>query len=372
MRRRRAVNRTGGATLLVLAAVAVVAFAAIGALAAASEMRRQEVAERAILDAELATEGALARRLVSWSAREAARASAAWLDDGVAPTDHAVSTSLQRAGPGLWRLDAVADRLTPDGELLARRSRTLFLRARPPTIPLDAPLTAAGELRLGGGVRVDASGLQPPGWSCAAASPAVAPLALLSGASVSGAVPAPVLDADPGIVAELLAGLGLSVGVAERVLEPTLRHPTLLGPSLDATGAGPPGLCPLGAPDESAPPLLWGDPARPSPCERYFPYVHVEGDLVAPSGAGQGVLVVDGDLTLMGSFTWAGLIVVRGALRTAGTGTRIHGAVALLGTGPHELDGDVDIAWSPCAVREAVLASARVTPVTGSAWSALR
>src|SRR5690606_7563608 len=49
-------GRDGGAILLVLAAAAVTGFLAIGALAAAFELHRQELTERSILQAELSAE----------------------------------------------------------------------------------------------------------------------------------------------------------------------------------------------------------------------------------------------------------------------------------------------------------------------------
>src|SRR5690606_20396758 len=92
-------NRRGGAILLVLAAAALLAFAAIGALAAASELHRQELAERSILHAELAAESALARRLASWDAREHA-SRPFWLLDAAAAAGTLAFTHLQAAGAG--------------------------------------------------------------------------------------------------------------------------------------------------------------------------------------------------------------------------------------------------------------------------------
>lgn len=41
----------------------------------------------------------------------------------------------------------------------------------------------------------------------------------------------------------------------------------------------------------------WGDPNVPaSPCGAYFPVVWIQGDVTLQAGAGQGVLLVDGDL----------------------------------------------------------------------------
>src|SRR5690606_30268764 len=167
----------------------------------------------------------------------------------------------------------------------ARRERTLLLRARPPALPLHVPLTARGAVQLGAGVQLDATGTQPPGWGCAAAPPpALANLALFPGATVSGAGPATLIDIGDSVETALLSSLALATSAGARILNPTLRHASLVAPTLAASVGSPAGHCALGAPADSAPSLAWGDPARPAPCADYLPYVHVQGDLTGPAG----------------------------------------------------------------------------------------
>src|SRR6266702_9001165 len=68
----------------------------------------------------------------------------------------------------------------------------------------------------------------------------------------------------------------------------------------------------------SANPANWGDPNRAIPagaCETYFPTIHVLGDLRVTTGSGQGVLLVDGDFTVAGNFTFTGVVIARGGLK---------------------------------------------------------
>ena len=76
-------------------------------------------------------------------------------------------------------------------------------------------------------------------------------------------------------------------------------------------------------------PANWGEPnhAVPaSPCESYFPVIHVAGNLKLTSGRGQGILLVDGDLEVAGNFSFMGAVIVRGGLKMSGTGNKIVGA----------------------------------------------
>lgn len=366
-------GRDGGAILLVLAAAAVTGFLAIGALAAASELHRQELTERAILQAELSAEVVFAERVVGWGVRDAVGASA-WETHPAVPPGMSARSLVQPAGAGvLWRLHAVAERTGPGGAAhsLAVRSRIAFLRGRPPSIDLQAPVTVRGALEIAGGALLDATDTPPPGWHCSAAVPpaATAEVAFFSGTILTSPTPPIAVQVPDSMEPATLRALSLATPADPRSLRPTILHGDLAAPSLEASGVSPPGSCPLAAPPDPLPALNWGDPARPSACDDYFPYVHVAGDLTHPTGAGQGILVVDGDL-LATELVWAGLVVVRGTATLQGPSVRVHGAVLALGAGPHEISGGAEIHWSSCAIAAAMRAGAVVTPVTGMPWSA--
>ena len=78
-------------------------------------------------------------------------------------------------------------------------------------------------------------------------------------------------------------------------------------------------------------PWGWGDPDRPgSPCGPHLPVRASLGDLTVQGGVGQGMLVVDGDLTLTAAARYYGLVVVRGALRLQ-DGASLEGLALALG-----------------------------------------
>jgi len=62
----------------------------------------------------------------------------------------------------------------------------------------------------------------------------------------------------------------------------------------------------------------WGEPTQPShPCFKFFPIIHVNGNLTLSSGSAQGILVVEGALELS-SFLFYGIILVRDDLTMRG------------------------------------------------------
>ena len=65
----------------------------------------------------------------------------------------------------------------------------------------------------------------------------------------------------------------------------------------------------------------WGDPSRLGACADHRPLIYSPGDLHMAGGAGQGVLVVAGDLTLTAGAHFAGVVLVGGRLRVVGGST---------------------------------------------------
>ena len=114
----------------------------------------------------------------------------------------------------------------------------------------------------------------------------------------------------------------------------------------------------------------WGDPTPGTACGSYRPVVYVDGDLALIGGSGQGVLLVEGDLDIRGGFSFTGLILVGGSLRTSSGAPRIRGAVqaGLTGGGSVRLGGRARVAYSQCAVDLALLASGRAVPIGSRGW----
>lgn len=133
------------------------------------------------------------------------------------------------------------------------------------------------------------------------------------------------------------------------------------------------GAVPRSADEEcdTAAPENWGEPTRSNggPCTSYYPVLYAAGDLVVDGGRGQGLLLVDGDLTLQGGFEFFGAVLVRGALLGGAGGARVTGTVLIaeLGLSESDLRG-IRIALSRCAARKALLGVSRPAPLAERSW----
>ncbi|MEE8490853.1 MAG: hypothetical protein V3S60_04370 [Acidimicrobiia bacterium] len=121
-------------------------------------------------------------------------------------------------------------------------------------------------------------------------------------------------------------------------------------------------------------PNNWGDPLNPgSACWDYIPIIHVTGDLALDGvGAGQGLLLVDGNLELTGNIRFFGIAVVLGSVFMAGT-AEINGGL-LVRNGPNgtlasEIRGRSVMQYSSCAAWRIFSQSVNgVKPLDGRHW----
>jgi hypothetical protein len=119
-------------------------------------------------------------------------------------------------------------------------------------------------------------------------------------------------------------------------------------------------------------PSNWGDPRDPQgTCGGYFPAVWSESDLVLDGIRGQGVLMVNGDLTLAGGVEFQGPVLVKGTLKTTGVGGRITGAVIAraISLGRAAVLGAPVVRYSRCAVSRALTQSAVLVPLSERGWA---
>lgn len=81
--------------------------------------------------------------------------------------------------------------------------------------------------------------------------------------------------------------------------------------------AGHPDPRPASADGRCDPDRGWGSTVPGTPCHDRLPLVLADGPLRVDGGEGRGILVVDGDLSLGGSFRFEGLVAVTGRLTLA-------------------------------------------------------
>jgi hypothetical protein len=115
-------------------------------------------------------------------------------------------------------------------------------------------------------------------------------------------------------------------------------------------------------------PRNWGAPLdERSPCADYLPVIYASGDLEIAGGAGQGVLLVVGNLTVRGGLSFYGVVIVGGSLRASGRGGRFLGAV-WAGDVDRKSAGKVTVVRSICAQERALLAAALPVPLRERSW----
>jgi hypothetical protein len=225
----------------------------------------------------------------------------------------------------------------------ARARVTVMLTAVPLAefvADFHAPLVSGGATNLLAGTVIDATraGALPANWrpaDCTAApsaQPAVVrpAVALGNAASLNSAATLtgtpPVLFGAPRADSAAYERLGPLLwqelpAVADRIEAGALSlAPAISGGTCDTAAAG-----------------NWGAPEDPAhPCFDYFPLIYAPGSLVITAGHGQGILAVDGSLTLAPGTRFTGAVLARrldadqaeitGSVR-AQSSTRVSGAL---------------------------------------------
>jgi hypothetical protein len=251
-----------------------------------------------------------------------------------------------------------------------RRRYGSLLRLNTPNVNYLGAVTAAGNIRVSGNVSVNGNDVSPTGWSCGNAlnnmpGSVITPTAT---STVNGSV---TIAGNPPFTTSAAAGdtntyfnygnsTYTSLAAAANITLPAGNY-SGMAPAVTGTS------CTAGN-------MNWGDPVRHSPaaaCESYFPIIHVTGDLKVTGGTGQGILLVDGDLTKAGSFSFTGLVIARGTIKSTGNSNSIIGAelAAAIDEGDAvTLAGSTSIQYSSCAVLQALSAPSYVALARRRAW----
>lgn len=302
-------------------------------------------------------EAGLAEALATWTPSSLNRALPGTLDSLAAVG----SPAIRRLNQGLFLLTV----RVRDGATEARLGR--LVRVRPVQLAVTAALTSGGPVRLESDATIRGDDQPSPGSAdCPPPDSAVAgvaaPTVLTTGSPVIAGSP-PSIErppADSGLASEdLLVFHDLASQATLSLAGGTLQT----GPATVGT------VCNLSAPTN------WGEPhASNGPCGAYMPIVHVDGDLELLPGRGQGILLVEGHLTLHGPYSFAGLIMVRGGLDVApgDSAVRLNGAVFAGGVGSQTTPPAVlSITYSKCLVSKALLSSGQLVPLRTRSWKAL-
>jgi hypothetical protein len=260
------------------------------------------------------------------------------------------------------------------GNVLAERALATLAKLIKVSVPIRAALVARGDLTVKGTADLYGENADPPGWATSSAMRDACPYDATSkpSAEVSGKIstngnptmtPPPIENsAEVSDTNMFLKPYSALIEAANIILNPG----TSASPAPSTTGT--PARCNTGSISN------WGEPESSVPlCGSYFPVIYAQGDLTLSHGRGQGILLVNGDLTLHGNFTFAGIIITKGAF-DASTGTNnVYGTVMANNAylDDMKLAGTPQVQFSTCAISRALTSSAKAKPFTSRAWAQL-
>jgi len=148
-----------------------------------------------------------------------------------------------------------------------------------------------------------------------------------------GALPGVVsigVGAPVSVQGTIVTGTTPAVGTVVDASLGQLEHRALVTAGSPVGARGRPRPAQSGGACDDLDPWNWGDPDEPSrPCGDYWPLKQRVGSLELDGGGGQGILAVDGDLTLLGGAYFRGLVVVTGEV-VVEDGSRLEGRVIAL------------------------------------------
>jgi hypothetical protein len=280
---------------------------------------------------------------------------------------------ISRLTSSVFLLRSVGARRNAAGVPIATRSAGALVRLVSPNMTVRGGLTAVGRITVTGNATVSGNDTTPPLWTGAGVEcpPEADKAGVLyngeltqNGSSVISGDPPKQLD--PTLNADnLLGGTGFS----------QLRALATLILTSNVSGIGP-------ALTNSVPPTCnaavqnnWGAPLDPdSPCFDYFPVIYHYGDLsLSGAGAGQGILLVEGNLSVQGQISFYGPVIATGAVNVRGTGTddvKFYGGIIAsdVQLDDNRITGNATVLYSSCANRRALQGSAVVTRLAQRGW----
>ncbi|MCJ7628200.1 MAG: hypothetical protein MUO50_07405, partial [Longimicrobiales bacterium] len=240
----------------------------------------------------------------------------------------------------------------------------------------QAALTTVDDLKFGGSAFIDGNDFNPPEWGDCSAPGAGKPGVLIDDINninyltknaednIVG-VPDPIEERTGMTSADLLAFGDLTWN--ELVDLATVKYPS----QVTITQLTPDSIIKEGSTTEYECKTTlqnnWGSPKNPGgACGNYFPIIYAENGLkISASDAGQGILLVNGDLEVSGGHEFYGPVIIKGTLTTTGTGGHFVGGVVAANV---NLDlttvlGNAVIQFSSCSVNKAILNNLGLTSV---------
>src|SRR5881409_3015834 len=377
-------NERGMALAVAIFALVVVGALVAGAFFAGTQEQRVGENQRRVQTSFGVAEAGAQERVLTWDPatmnKRPLYCNCAGGDSVVIPNTPAPSGSgsyggySYKVGPNLFLIDVTGrDKASAAGAIAggggARQRIGMITRIAPVDFGIKASLTTQGLVNMSGNANISGVDQIPAGWtSCDPPGPAQA------GVRDNG-----------GNVTE--SGNATVVGTPPVVNDPTVNNNTFTsfgGATYAALAARATITLPSG--NYSTQPALvggscdrsiltnWGDGQNPAAaCSDYFPIIHIAGSATLNGVQGQGILLVDGDLSVQGSYQFFGIVVIQGDLKTAGGGsTDAHfwGGVMAKNADLSEqnLSGKATLNYSSCSINSVLQATSAISMMRSRGW----
>lgn len=251
-----------------------------------------------------------------------------------------------------------------------------LLRLMPVEVHFNSALKTQGPVSIQGNSTVSGVDQQPTGWTgCDSLQPTLPAIRHpdTSQVDIGGNV---TVTGDPTLLEDSTINDSTLTTFGDVNFDELKLMANKFLPAGTYTGIAPATDPVTGACDKSQP-TNWGDPVNPgAACGQYYPFIWAEGPFHVSTGKGQGILVVNGDLTVTGNFEFYGPILVKGLLKSTGTGNKLNGGViaanaAIEDQGVSALKGNATINYSSCAVSKALTYSAEGGQMRQRSWANL-
>jgi hypothetical protein len=261
------------------------------------------------------------------------------------------------------------------------------LRLRIPTIDAKGAITAGGDVTVKGAANVNGRDSVPASWGCdtLALPPDDKPgIVVPPGDTVKLQGSGSVLG-DPAFTTDSVAGKAETYfGFGEENWQSLIQQANWRLTSKNPTNVPSPVADAQGYCDKTKS-WNWGEPKRPATldggetlvpdCYNYFPIIYAPYGLeLQGNGRGQGILLVQGDLVINGTFDWYGVVVVTQNIIRGNGSAQIMGAVMAANETVAEgsmISGTTNYNYSSCSIARALRGSAQVVQAKHRAWAEL-
>ena len=260
-------------------------------------------------------------------------------------------------------------------KLEARRQTGAYVRIAYPTISPKGAITAAANVNVTGSALIDGDNNDPALWSQCPSIPGSTVPAVVVPPNMTVTYHAQNITSTPAVQYDAAAAdSNTYVRYGSESWNTLVANADIKLPGgqygADILPVGTATSC-----DQSGQ-FNWGEPNRPGTvigCYGYYPIIYSASSLkINGNGRGQGILLINGDLEINGTFSFYGVVVVRDDI-TKGNGTAtIYGAVFAANVDLDDaniVNGNKTVLYSKCAVESALRGSAILVRVRERGWT---